>query len=276
MSKSIRQSLQKRAVELLARQLPEGWTCLADGAGLVLRREQDGWKKQLPLEMLYTRVEQHPDQRRKALYEFVHYVAALIASQSVSRSLAGQEERVFPVIRHRSQAETSTWLSKPHTEETVIAYALDHGQGYSLIEKKMLTDANWTEEKLERCALENLQRLPFSVKTERVGKTAVHFISPADGYAASRILLPSLLKEMDQEKNGEVLGVAIPHQDVLIVADIPDDSGAQLLARIAFDFASKGPIPICPLPFFYEQGELTAFLVVQHQNRAVTKRMKRR
>jgi uncharacterized protein YtpQ (UPF0354 family) len=56
--------------------------------------------------------------------------------------------------------------------------------------------------------------------------------------------------------------VAIPHQDVLIVADLSGDTGAHLLARLTYDFASKGQVPISVLPFFWEEGELTPFLVV--------------
>lgn len=276
MSEAMRTSIQKRVVELLSRRLPEGWTCHAEGEGLTIGRWHEGERtdKKISLEPLYTRVEQKPDQRREALYEFVHYVAAAIKSQSVNRSLTDQETRVYPVLRHTSQAQSGVWLRKRHTEETVVAYALDLGEGYSLINEKMLDAAGWSEEKLHRCAMENLQRLPFGVKTQKVGETAIHFISPTDGYAASRVLLQPLLEEMDRKKSGHVLGVAIPHQDVLIVADLHDDRGAQLLARLAFDFASKGPTPICPLPFFYEQGELTPFLVIQHGHRIETKRKK--
>lgn len=235
---------------------------------------EDPLQKRISLEQLYQQVERNPDERRQSLYSFVDHVTAAIRARGVERNLHGREEEVFPVLRHASQAQGSSWISIPHTEETVVAYALDHGEGYSLITAGLLTSAGWSQEKLHQCAMNNLQRLPFSVKTQQVGDTAVHFISPTDGYAASRVLLTPHLEEMDRTKKGSTLGVAVPHQDVLIVADLHDDHGAQLLARLAYDFASKGPTPICPLPFFYEQGELTPYLIVQHGNRTKTKRKK--
>lgn len=194
--------------------------------------------------------------------------------QRINTSLIGQNERIYPVLRHAGlvQKERERWVFQPHTADTVMLYALDQGDGYSLIEQRMLQEAGWTEEELHRLAIDNLQQLPFTVKTQEVGGNRIHFISPADGYAASRILLEPLLRDFDRQKTGDTLGVAIPHQDVLIVADLIGDTGAHLLARLTYDFASKGQVPISVLPFFWEDGELTPFLVVSHGNETHIKR----
>ena len=182
----------------------------------------------------------------------------------INRSLPGQEHRVYPVLRHASliKQDPKRWVTRPHTADTVIMYALDQGAGYSLIEQRMLEEAGWSADQLHEWAMRNLEQLPFTVKTQEIGPNRIHFISPPDGYAASRILLAGLLDEFDQKKQGDSLGVAIPHQDVLIVADLTGKTGAQLLARLTYDFASKGQVPICVLPFFWENGELTPFLAV--------------
>jgi uncharacterized protein YtpQ (UPF0354 family) len=187
-------------------------------------------------------------------------------SEIKKQSLTGQEVNVYPVLRHSSLVKKAPgkWVSKEHTADTVLLYALDLGEAYTLIERKMVEEAAWSDEKLHLLAMENLEKLPYSVKTQDVGGNRIHFISPADGYAASRILLDSLLHEFDKNKQGDSLGVAIPHQDVLIVADLVGDAGAHLLARLTYDFASKGQVPISVLPFFWENGELTPFLVVSH------------
>ena len=181
-------------------------------------------------------------------------------------SLVGGEQQVFPVLRHASLVKKNPdrWVTRPHTADTVILYALDLGEGYILLEHIHLTSAAWTEEKLHQCAMDNLQKLPFSVKTQEVAGNHIHFISPSDGYAASRILLDSVIRKFDEKKQGDALGVAIPHQDVLVIADMFGDSGANLLARLTYDFASKGQVPICVLPFYWEDGELTPFIVVSH------------
>jgi uncharacterized protein YtpQ (UPF0354 family) len=182
----------------------------------------------------------------------------------IIRSLQGQEQRVYPVLRHASmvKADEQRWVWRPHTADTVILYALDQGEGYSLIERRMLVEAGWSADSLHEHAMRNLQKLPVPVKTQEVGPNRIHFISPTDGYAASRILLSSLLDEFDRKKTGDALGVAIPHQDVLIVADLTGETGAHLLTRLTYDFASKGQVPISVLPFFWEDGELTPFLAV--------------
>jgi uncharacterized protein YtpQ (UPF0354 family) len=180
----------------------------------------------------------------------------------------GQEHNIYPVLRHASMINKypERWVVKEHTADTYVLYALDQGEGYALIEKRMLEEAGWTSEQLHSYAMENLRKLPFSVKSQEVGAQRIHFISPADGYAASRILLDSFLEEMDLKKQGDSLGVAIPHQDVLIVADMTGEAGAHLLARLTYDFASKGQVPISVLPFYWEEGELTPFLVVTHDS----------
>ena len=181
-------------------------------------------------------------------------------------SLVGQEQNVFPVLRHASliKKNPERWVTKPHTADTFLLYALDLGEGYTLVERSLLADATWTEEQLHHHALENLQKLPFTVKTQEVAGNRIHFISPPDGYAASRILLESVIRQFDASKHGDSLGVAIPHQDVLIIADMVGDAGANLLARLTYDFASKGQVPISVLPFYWEDGELTPFLVISH------------
>lgn len=184
-------------------------------------------------------------------------------------TVSGQQNRVYPVIRHASlvQKQPQRWVSKPHTADTAILYALDMDKGYLLIEPHMLTEAGWTPEELHLQAMDNLKRLPFSVKSQSVGDNLIHFISPTDGYAASRILLDDLLRDFDARKKGDSLGVSIPHQDVLIVADMVGETGAHLLARLTYDFASKGEVPISLLPFYWEDGELTPFLVVSHDGK---------
>lgn len=186
-----------------------------------------------------------------------------------SVTISGQQNRVYPVIRHASlvQKQPQRWVSKPHTADTAVLYALDLGEGYLLIEPHMLTEAGWTPEELHQQAMDSLKQLPFSVKSQSVGENLIHFISPPDGYAASRILLDDLLSDFDERKRGDALGVAIPHQDVLIVADMVGETGAHLLARLTYDFASKGEVPISLLPFYWEDGELTPFLVVSHDGK---------
>jgi len=268
MTNNVRQSLKRRVVELIGRELPDELFCEAeeDSLSIMRRADRSPVVSVIPLEPLYRRVEDKPDERRTALYAFVSRVLAAVRGHTADRTLAGRESRIYPVLQHASllRENSGRWVSRPHTEETAILYALDHGEGYTLIEREALAEAGWSEEELHRHAMANLQGMPVPIKTQLVGPNRIFFISPRDGYAASRVLLTSMLEEMERSKTGDALGVAVPHQDVLIVADLHGETGATLLARLAQDFAAKGPVPICPLPFFWEKGELVPFLVVQH------------
>ncbi|WP_134686679.1 DUF1444 family protein [Brevibacillus migulae] len=270
-SNRIRESLKRRAWELLTRELPSGWECTVEGEGLVLIHQAGdrNIRKPVSLEALYARVEQYPEQRKEAIYTVVKRILASVHGYMTDRKLQGKESAIYPVLRHHSfishAGEGSTYVFRPHTSETVIVYALDQPHGYSIIELSMLEEAGWSPELLHEYAMENLRKLEVPVRTQQVGEHFIHFINPADGYAASRVLLDSMLDRYDAEKRGRMLGVAIPHQDVLILADLADDQGAQLLARLTYDFARKGPVPITPIPFLYENGELVSYLVIHNE-----------
>jgi len=269
-----RKSLQKRMVELVSRQLPDGWGCAPDGDGLRLVGKLQGQlaERAIPLHALYEQVEAQPERRREALHAWTTRIAAMVQAIQAERRLIGQEDRIFPVVRHKSFAahQGETLLVAAHTAETIITYALDQELGYLLIDQEMLHAAGWTREQLHERALANLQRLEVPVKSQQVGPHTLHFISPADGYAASRVLREDILQQFAANKSGKWLGVAVPHQDVLIVGDLHDEQGAQLLLQVTYDFAAKGSVPICPVPFFYENGRLDPYLVVQHKSKRPT------
>jgi len=261
-------SLQKRVVELLQRDLPAGWTCRAEEEHVILSRVTGNGsieERQLSLEGLYESVEKQPDERRELLHSFVHRILATVRGMGESIDLARGEHAVYPVLRHRTFVEQSrkNYVNRPHTAETYILYAYDLPEGYVLIEQHMLEQAGWDGEKLHACALDNLRQLPFSVKEQQVGEQTIYFISPTDGYAASRVLFTELLAQYERNKRGDTLGIAVPHQDVLILADLVGERGAQLLARLTYHFAARGDVPICPLPFVYQDGSLETIIVIQ-------------
>lgn len=266
----IRASLQRRVLELLEQELPAGWESRPHGQHiLLLGQEGDNpIKRRISLEKLYQRVERYPEQRREALYSFVAHVVAGIKGMIDNRELKDHEDLVYPVLRHVSFAANHPGnhqlVVREHSSESIVAYAVDRGEGYLLIDHAMLEEAGWSEEELHQYAMKNLRKLPLSVRTQVVAGNTIHFINPKDGYAASRVLMTELLDQYDQGKKGEALGVAIPHQDVLIIVDIQDSTGMQLLSRLTYDFASKGDIPISPFPFIYRDQTLESYIVIQH------------
>ena len=269
----IRASLQRRVIELVESQLPPGWECrpVQQAIHLVSSSGEQSIEFPISLDKLYQRVERYPEQRKEALYSFVSHIIGRINGFQDDRELQNQESFVYPVVRHISftanQPGNRKLVFSEHTSESIVLYAVDRGKGYMLIDHAMLQEAGWSQEELHEYSMANLRKLPFTVRTQVVAGNTIHFISPKDGYAASRVLMEELLDEYEQNKKGKTLGVAIPHQDVLILVDIQDESGIQLLARLTYDFASKGDVPISPFPFFYENHSLESYIVVQHSKK---------
>ncbi|USG68077.1 DUF1444 family protein [Brevibacillus ruminantium] len=269
-----RQSLMNKVVESVKKQLPSGLSCVGEGERILIGRTDAGERKdrallEIPLAPLFSRAEKSPQDAALFTTAFVERVLVIVRGQLREHRLEGAEEQIYPVLRHLSfiKRAPERWAYQPHTAETAILYAIDDREGYQLIEKNMLEETGWTIEKLHQQALDNLQRLPVPKKKQQVGPHLITFIAPTDGYAASRVLHPTLLQEMEQNRTGDALGVAIPHPDVLIIGDLHGKTGADLLTRLAYDFSSKSSLPISPLPFFWEKGELIPFLAVSHEKK---------
>lgn len=67
--------------------------------------------------------------------------------------------------------------------------------------------------------------------------------------------------------------VAVPHQDVLIIADIRNKTGYDVMAHLTMEFFTKGLVPITSLSFGYKQGHLEPIFILGKNNKQ--KRSKR-
>lgn len=106
-----------------------------------------------------------------------------------------------------------------------------------------------------------MRSLPTNYKIDTVQENDYYFIATQDGYDASRILNEAFLEEMYKKVTGE-LAVAVPHQDVLILADIRNNTGYDILAQMTMKFFADGRIPITSLPFIYEDKNLEPIFIL--------------
>lgn len=60
---------------------------------------------------------------------------------------------------------------------------------------------------------------------------------------------------------GELV-VAVPHQDVLIVADIQNETGYDIIAQMNMKFFAEGRVPITSLPFVYDNKHLEPIFIL--------------
>ena len=56
--------------------------------------------------------------------------------------------------------------------------------------------------------------------------------------------------------------ISIPHQDVLIFADIKNDTGYDILAQMTMSYYTAGQVPITSLSFYYENGKLQPIFIM--------------
>jgi len=206
----------------------------------------------------------------QALDELEDHVVEALRIMNEKPQLSGMEKHIFPVIRSTSfPTETKAGkklLTDEHTAETRIYYALDMGKSYRLIDEDMVAAENWTKERINEVATFNVRSLTTKHATDKVADNDFYFIATQDGYDASRILNIAFLEEMKANCSGDLV-VAVPHQDVLIVADIKNDTGYDIIAQMTMQFFAEGRIPITSLPFIYEDQSLEPIFILAQKKR---------
>ncbi|WLD92405.1 DUF1444 domain-containing protein [Alkalihalobacillus sp. AL-G] len=205
------------------------------------------------------------EQRKEAaIDEIVYHVNEVFTVMNHDQSLDEHQRAIFPVIRSTSfptENNGDTLIYEEHTAETRIYYAQDLGKSYRLVTENMLVKEGWNLNQLREIGRFNLRSLEDSMKKDIVAGNTFYFINRNDGYDASRILKQQLLDDMKRNAKG-ALAVAVPHQDVLIFADIENEQGYDILGQMAMHFFTNGRVPITALPFLYEDGELEPIFIL--------------
>ncbi len=211
-------------------------------------------------------VARYDREKDRAIEEVLHYINNALEAMNTSMGLKGHEDRIFPVIRSTSFPTTADdgkkhLIFKEHTAETRIFYALDMGESYRLIDRSFLEEEGVSEEAIDEIARFNIRSLPAVPKKDEVAGNVFYFINYNDGYDASRLLNQALIDRMAGEAKGD-LAVAVPHQDVLILADLRNKKGYDILQQMTMSFFTSGNIPITMLPFLVEDGKLRPIFIM--------------
>jgi uncharacterized protein YtpQ (UPF0354 family) len=204
-------------------------------------------------------------EKEKAIDEVVYYVEEGLRAMTDTVQLTDHEKKIFPVIRSTSfplEAEEGiAFLTDEHTAETKIYYAYDMGTTYRLIDSRIMEKEDWQASRIKEIALFNVRSLKTTLKEDQVAGNTFYFLNSNDGYDASRILNKGFLNDMKKKITGTMV-LAVPHQDVLIIADIQNNSGYDILAQMAMSFFASGRVPITALSFLYEDGELEPIFIL--------------
>lgn len=243
------------------------WEVKRDGDEWHLQSTSDDRTMALPVDELTEQLAGIDEQEEKKtlIEQFASRVKQALTATTQSTDLHEQREKLYPVLRSASfqvgETPGKRLISKPHTAETTILYALDFGDSYVLVNEDMVEAARFTADDVHQLALANLKKLPNEPKMDYVNDNRFYFFSK-DEYAASRILNDKLMADMKKRMSGD-MAVAVPHQDVLIMADLHNASGYNVLGQMVMKFYSEGRTPITPLPFEVgDNYELTSILVL--------------
>lgn len=210
-------------------------------------------------------IEKYQARGDAAIDELVYHVSESLKMMGKTQQLAGKEKQIFPVIRATSFPKKTkagnALVFTDHTAETRVYYALDLNNSYQLIDQEMLVQSSWTKEHLNEIALFNIRSLPIKPNQEQVAGNDFYFIAAKDGYDASRILNEAWLDELERNAKGEI-AIAVPHQDVMIVVDIQNEMGYDILAQMTMKFFAEGRVPITALSFAYQQKKLEPMFIL--------------
>jgi uncharacterized protein YtpQ (UPF0354 family) len=204
-------------------------------------------------------------EKESAIDEVIYYVEEGLRAMTDTVQLTDHEKKIFPVIRSTSfplEAEEGiAFLTDEHTAETKIYYAYDMGTTYRLLDSRIMEKEGWQANRIKEIALFNVRSLKTTLKEDQVAGNTFYFLNSNDGYDASRILNKGFLNDMKKKITGTMV-LAVPHQDVLIIADIQNNSGYDILAQMAMSFFASGRVPITALSFLYEDGELEPIFIL--------------
>ncbi|PHK50889.1 DUF1444 domain-containing protein [Staphylococcus edaphicus] len=215
-------------------------------------------------------VAKYKSQKEKIVDEIVYYVEEAV-EQMNGETLENKDDiHIMPVLRSPSfdkkDKNGNLFVIDKHTAETNIYYAVDLGKSYRLIDETMLKQLNLTKQQLKEMALFNVRKLENKYTTDEVKGNIFYFVNSNDGYDASRILNTSFLNDIQDQCEGEML-VAVPHQDVLIIADIRNKTGYDVMAHLTMEFFTKGLVPITSLSLGYDKGHFEPIFILGKNNK---------
>jgi uncharacterized protein YtpQ (UPF0354 family) len=247
------------------KQWDSTWNNNKDIFEIYLKGQEKPFELSVP--NLLQRINNESNEPNEVITQAIEQVQIMMDSVEARKSveLAGQDHNIFPVMRSTSFPGETTNGKKlvydEHTAESRVYYAVDLGKSYTLVDEDMLNKSSWTKQEMKEKALFNLRGLKNEAKEDNVAGNRFYFIGTTDGYGASRILNQSLIQEYSQKVEGD-LCLAIPHQDVLIFADLRNSTGYDVLGQMALHFYTNGGMPITPLPFDLKEGKLEPIFIL--------------
>ena len=193
----------------------------------------------------------------KKIDEFIYYIVSNFeAQEKISTSNLNKEdliEHVFPVVRSTSfnKDNKQNLIKLNHTNETDI---------YLVYDRKVTEQLLISDKELFEFAKGNLEKLSLKYNKDSVQGNDFYFLNAKDGYDGARILDKKVLNYF-YEKIGSDFYVGLPHQDTLIIADVKNKKGLEILQKVMVHFFAEGLVPITTITFKYDGNKLESYFI---------------
>lgn len=203
----------------------------------------------------------------KFLDEIVYYIDETLERMK-DEEIKSEDAVIYPVIRSTSfydeTKDGTPFITDEHTNETDIYYAIDFKNSYRLIDETLAESLGMKQEDIRTLAVNNMKSLEIEFKKDTIQDNDFYFVNHNDGYDASRILNEEFLGEMHGKCTGEMM-VGLPHQDVLIIADVKNSVGYDIMAQMMMQYFAEGLTPITSLSFSYREKRLEPVFILGKQ-----------
>ena len=167
--------------------------------------------------------------------------------------------RVYPQLTRVSTKTVLPLVYDAFTKDLDIGYVLDKDTSYDFIMQESLARWQITPEILRKAALKNIDALETEFDIGTAGENgSEHYviIETADGYAASRIVSPSMRKRIAKEL-GSPYAVAIPVRDILIAWPAEFSIGHQFVEQVEKEYQAGGNYKLTSKVHRVTQAEVT-------------------
>lgn len=226
-----------------------------------------GFKAKIDLESFLVRLDDKQTKKSDKLIEkFITNIELnFLAQEQFSKEQFSKEKilkNCYPILRATSFGKNSTeqFVTTDHTNETKILYSIDLKNSYKIITSELINKFCITKEDLHNAAMHNLKSLPLKYNSDTVANNTFYFLNSRDGYDGSRLLNEDILKYF-YKKIGSEFYVGLPHQDVLIIADIKNKHGLEILQKMMVHFFAEGRVPITTITFKYDNEKLESLFI---------------
>lgn len=224
-----------------------------------------GQSMRCDLDMLYGAYKNAPDR----LDDIVQTHLTVLKRMPAPPPLPTEKEAadsILPMLQRADWLEQTNiaggtpLVSRPFMAGLSVVYLFDHPQYRAYLTANMiagfLAKSRASINDVHGYALRDLRLRtnPEMVKTQGIGENTLIICETSDGFAATRILLPDLMKTWQSRIPGKML-LGIPNRDFLIAFSDRHPEKTAVIHQIREDFKSK-EFPLTPDLFVWENGKV--------------------